>query len=100
MRHVTHQSATYVLSRQQIETWVYQHLQKAAVSSLMSFPREPEDEDDENLDELQAKVRGRQERPAGCPATKPKPAPAGAANFAGKCNYCGKTGHKASACWK
>ena len=48
MRHVTKQSRTYVLLPQQIETWVHQHLQKPAASSLMSFPREPEDEDDEN----------------------------------------------------
>ena len=94
MRQVTNQSIAYVVLRQQIETWVHQHLQKAAASSLMSFPREPEDKDDENLDALKARGRGRQERPNGRPVAKPKPSPGGAAKFHGRCNYCGKTGHK------
>ena len=47
MRHSTNQSITYVVLRQLTETWVRQHLQKAAASSLISFPRELEDEDDE-----------------------------------------------------
>ena len=38
MRHVTNQSMTYAVLRQQIETWVHQHLQKVAASSLMSSP--------------------------------------------------------------
>ena len=46
------------------------------------------------------KGRERQERPTGRPGAKPKPLPAGAAKFTGKCNYCGKSGHEGSECRK
>ena len=80
MRHVTNQLMTYAVSRQQIETWVHQRLQRAATSSLMSFPREPEDQEDEGLDALKAKGRSRNEpRPNARPVANRKPSPGGLA---------------------
>ena len=51
----------------------------------MSFPRETEDEDDEALDTLKAKGKGRQERPPGRPLAEPKPAPKAAPHTGHPC---------------
>ena len=67
MRHVTEKSITYAVLREQIETWVHQHLQRTAASSLMSFPRESEDnQEDDDLDALKAKRQESQGTPSQC----------------------------------